>query len=77
MKDDNELLAFTFIGIIGIMAMFVGAFQIGWGLGGTHGYNTALDEVAIYGFEAVNARWDRNKPGFVVRDKELKPATNN
>lgn len=72
MKDGDELLAFAFIGM-----MFVGAFQIGWCLGGTHGYNTALDEVAIYGFEAVNARGDRNKPGFVVRDKELKPAANN
>lgn len=64
---DQELLAF-----IGAIAVIAASFQLGSGLGGSWGYNTALDEVKAYGFEAVNERWNINKPGFIVRDQDLK-----
>lgn len=57
-----------------VFAWFAGAtlvFQLGCAYGGCQGYNNALDEVSIYGFEVVDKHWDRHKPRYLVRDKDL------
>lgn len=59
--------------VIATAACLVAAFWLGQAFGGSLAYNKALDDVSVFGFEAVNAHWDRQRPQFIVRDKDLKP----
>ncbi|MBX9937671.1 MAG: hypothetical protein K2Y32_00375 [Candidatus Obscuribacterales bacterium] len=62
-----------FASAVVVIFFLAASFWLGQAVGGSLAYNKALDDVGAFGYEAVDAYWDRQRPQFFVRDKELKP----